>query len=89
VRTVAQETTYYAIIGRGHTSSDPTGLARRVLAGDGVIDESLRRDLTWGHTNAIAEWDRGEELTRDLVKISEAEAGQLIERFREKWNREG
>ena len=86
---MANETKYYAIIGRGHKSSDPTGLARRVVLRDGIIDESLRRDLTWGHTNAIVEWNRGEELTRDLIEVSEAEAHALIERFREKWSQEG
>ena len=86
---MANETKYYAIIGRGHKSSDPTGLARRVVLRDGIIDESLRRDLTWGHTNAIVEWNRGEELTRDLIEVSEAEAQAFIERFRKKWSQEG
>ena len=85
---MADETKYYAIIGRGHKSSDPTGLARRVVLGDGIIDESLRRDLTWGHTSAIVEWNRGEELTRDLIEVTEAEANELIERFREQWGQE-
>jgi len=85
---VTDEIKYYAIIGRGRKSSDPTGLARRVVLRDGIIDESLRRDLTWGHTNAIVEWNRGEEITRDLVEISEAEAQALIERFREKWRQQ-
>jgi len=85
---VSDETRYYAIVGRGHTPSDPTGLARRVVLNDGITDESLRRDLTWGHTTAIVEWNRGEELTRDLVEISEVEAQALIERFREKWSQE-
>ena len=76
---------YYAIIGRGRTTSNPSGLARRSILGGGVIDESLRRDMTWGHTTAIVEWDRGEEITRYLVEISEAEAQRLIERFRERW----
>lgn len=86
---MTNETKYYAIIGRGHKSSDPTGLARRVVVGDGIIDESLRRDLSWGYTNAIVEWNRGEELTRDLIEVSQAEAEALIERFREKWGRGG
>jgi hypothetical protein len=80
------EVHYYAIIGRGRAKSDPSGLARRSIVGNEVTDESLRRDMTWGHTTAIAEWDRGEELTRDLVEISEAEAEALVERFREKWS---
>jgi hypothetical protein len=80
------ERRYYAIIGRGRTRSDPSGLARRSVLDNEVVDESLRRDMTWGHTTAIVEWDRGEELTRDLTEISEAEAEALIERFREKWS---
>jgi hypothetical protein len=83
------EIRYYAIIGRGRTTSDPSGLARRIVLDDKVIDESLRRDMTWGQTSAIAEWDRGEELTRDLVEISPTEAEGVIERFREKWSEEG
>lgn len=79
------EVHYYAIVGRGRTTSDPSGLARRSVLGDEVRDESLHRDLTWGHTTAIAEWNRGEELTRDLVEISEDEAQELVERFRRKW----
>jgi hypothetical protein len=79
------EIRYYAIVGRGRTVSDPSGLARRSLADNKVVDESLRRDMTWGHTSAIVEWDRGEELTRDLIEISPAQAEELIARFREKW----
>ena len=79
------ETNYYAIILRGHTTSDPSGLARRRVIDDIVVDESLRRDMTWAQTSAIAEWDHGEELTLDLVEISGAEALELIERFRERW----
>jgi hypothetical protein len=86
---VADETKYYAIVERGYASSKPTGLARRTTLNDGIIDESLRRDLTWGHTSAIVEWNRGEELTRDLIEVSEAEAMEIIERFREKWGQEG
>jgi hypothetical protein len=77
---------YYAIIGRGRAKSNPSGLARRSVLGDEVVDESLRRDMTWGPTSAITEWDRGEELTRDLVEISGVEAQELIERFWEKWS---
>ena len=79
------ETRYFAIIVRGHTASDPSGLARRRVIDDIVVDESLRRDMTWAQTSAIAEWDHGEELTLDLVEISGAEALELIERFRERW----
>ena len=82
---MADQIRYYAIVGRGRTSDNPSGLARRRDVDGNLVDESLRGDLSWGHTTAIAEWDRGEELTRDLVEISEAEAEQLIERFRQEW----
>jgi hypothetical protein len=82
---MANQIRYYAIVGRGRTPDNPSGLARRRDIGGNAIDESLRGDLSWGDTTAIAEWDRGEELTRDLVEISEADAVQLIERFRERW----
>ena len=80
---------YYAIVGRGRTLDSPSGLARRRNVDGNLIDESLRRDMSWGHTTAISEWDRGEELTRDLVEVSEVEAEALVERFREKWGAEG
>ena len=83
------EAEFYAIIGRGRAPSDPSGLARRTKDGDETIDQSLRRDLSWGPTTAINEWEYGEELAQDLKKISKREADDLIERFREKWGREG
>jgi hypothetical protein len=78
-------TTYYAVVAIGRAKSDPSGLARRQhIEGDGFVDESLRRDLTWGHTSAIAEWKR-DALDFELAEISEEEAEALIERFRQKW----
>ena len=81
--------TYYAVVSGNRTTQDPSGLARRRhLATGGFEDEALRRDLTWGHTSAIVEWNR-DAMDFGLVEISEAEAGELIERFREKWSRKG
>jgi hypothetical protein len=82
---MTEDVRYYAIVGRGRSANDPSGLARRRSVGGDIIDESLRADGSWGDTTAVAEWDRGEELTRDLIEISEAEAQALIERFRERW----
>ena len=84
-----EEAQYYAIIGRGEAPSDPSGLARRIKDGDETVDQSLRRDLTWGPTTAIAMWDYGEDLGQDLKKISLHEADELIERFRDRWSQEG
>jgi hypothetical protein len=50
----------------------------------GFVDEALHRDLTWGPTSAIAEWKR-DAMDFSLVEISEGDATQLIERFRESW----
>jgi hypothetical protein len=84
-----EETQYYAIIGRGESPSRPSGLARRTKDTDGTVDESLRRDLSWGPTTAIAEWDYGENLIQDLRPISKQEAYELIERFRMNWSQQG
>jgi hypothetical protein len=84
-----KETQYYAIIGRGDAPTDPSGLARRIKDGEQIVDQSLRRDLSWGPTTAIADWDYGEDLIQDLKKISNQEADELIERFREMWGQEG
>ena len=82
---MADEVTYYAVVSGDGTSSDPSGLARRRrLQAGGFVDEALRRDLTWGHTSAIVEWKR-DAMDFNLVEISEADAAQLIERFRGKW----
>ena len=82
---MANHATYYAVIARGRAKTDPSGLARRRhIEDDGFVDESLRRDLTWGHTSAIAEWKR-DALDFELAEISEEEAQALIERFRQQW----
>ncbi len=85
---MTEKVQFYAIVGRGRSADNPSGLVRRRTGHGEPIDESLRRDLSWGTTIAIEEWTRGEELTRDLVEISEADANALVERFREKWGRE-
>lgn len=77
---------YYAILRDGDTADSPSGLARRTFTAQGRLDEALRRDFTWGRDSAIYEWERGEELGSDLVEVSEAEALELVERFRRKWD---
>lgn len=82
---MADEATYYAVVSGDGTSSDPSGLARRRRSqAGGFVNEALRRDLTWGHTSAIVEWKR-DAMDFNLIEISEADAAQLIEQFREKW----
>jgi len=79
---------YYAIVGSGRTPENPSGLARRVISADGQVDEALRRDLSWQRDAAIIEWEYG-DAGADLVEISKDKAQDLIERFREKWSRDG
>jgi hypothetical protein len=81
---MAENVTYYAIIWGGRPNT-PSGLARRTLTPDGPLDEAIRGDLSWERDSVIYEWERGEELSTELVEISEAEAAELIERFRAEW----
>jgi hypothetical protein len=75
--------TYYSIFIGG--TSSPAGIARRKIRGDGGIeDEMLRRSMSWEPDSLIAEWKRG-DATEDLVEISEQDARELVERFRERW----
>jgi hypothetical protein len=76
---------YYAIVRDGDAPDHPSGLARRTFTAQGRLDETLRYDLSWRRDSAIYEWERGEETGATLAEISEREALQLIERFREKW----
>jgi len=78
-------TQFYAVVGAGRTSDDPSGLARRRHVPGGFIDESLRRDLTWEQAAVIADWKRGGASGQDLVEVSEDEALRLVEHFRAQW----
>jgi hypothetical protein len=81
--------TYFAVIGTNRSIDNPTGLARRRFTEEGPVDESINRGLSWVFTDAIYQWERGENFGPDLVEISEGEAEELIARFREQWGREG
>jgi hypothetical protein len=81
---MAEKTQYYAIVGVGRAADDPSGVARRQYTVAGRVDESLRRDLTWGPTSTVTDWEYGNH-AGELVEVSEEEAERLIERFREKW----
>jgi hypothetical protein len=81
---MTDKVSYYSIIGVGRSAEDPSGLARRTYTGVARVDESLRRDLTWGPTTAVTDWEYG-NLPGELVEINAGEAEALVERFREKW----
>jgi hypothetical protein len=82
---LAENVTYYAVVGASRTIDNPSGLVRRRQAAGGPVDESLTRDLSWRFTDAIYQQERGENFGPDLVEISEEEARVLIDRFRERW----
>lgn len=79
---------YYAITGVGRNPTDPSGLVRRRITEAGRIDEALRKDMTWERDTAIIEWEYG-NLIGTLTEISEAEAQELVDRFREEWSEDG
>jgi len=76
------EITYYAMLRDGSHLKTPAGLVRRVVDEEGVADEGLKHDLTWGPSPLLVESERG-DLTYEFVRISEGEAAAIIERFRE------
>jgi hypothetical protein len=85
---VAGDISYYAIVGAGRTAQAPSGLARRRYAGpdgDIMLDEALRRELTWEPDSAIVEWEYG-AVGADLVRISEAAAARLVAGWRVLWD---
>lgn len=82
---MADEVSYYAVVGLGRTVLRPSGLARRRYTEAGPVDEALRRDLTWEPDSAIVEWEYG-EVGSDLVEISETAADRLIDGFRALWD---
>ena len=84
---MADEVSYYAIVGAGRTVQAPSGLARRRYEATGPVDEALRRDLTWAPDSAIVEWEYG-EVGADLVEISQTTADQLIAGFQAMWGEE-
>jgi hypothetical protein len=82
---LAEDVRYFAVVGDGRTIDDPSGLVRRRTTAAGQVDESIRRDLSWGFTDALQQQQRGENFGPDLVEISSADAAALIERFRARW----
>jgi hypothetical protein len=76
---------YYVIVAnQGNRTA--SGLARRTLSDAGPVDETLRRDLTWGPDSAIVEWEYA-DLGAELVRIDEQEAENLTHAFRARWGR--
>jgi hypothetical protein len=79
-----QETRYYAVVSPSRTRENPSGLARRRFTPEGPVDESLLRNFTWTWSPVIYVRENG-DVGQDLFEITEAEANEIIERFRSRW----
>jgi hypothetical protein len=75
---------YYAIVTVSRSVRAASGLARRIFAAEGPVDETLRRDLTWQADSVIVEWEYGDVGT-ELVRVSDEEAEQLSGSFQARW----
>jgi hypothetical protein len=82
---MAERITYYALVRGGNGIEAATGLIRRRETAEGRADESFGRDLRWQPSSALFDWEMSDVSSRKLVEISEAEAAELIERFRAEW----
>jgi hypothetical protein len=72
-----EQITYYAIIGEYSSRDRPGGVLRRVERDGGSTDEVFARDLNWEFSPLLYEAERG-DLMFEFVKISEAEADQIV-----------
>jgi hypothetical protein len=83
---MSETVTYYEVILADGSGDNPAGLARRRRLEHGaVLDEMLRRDLSWQTDSVIVEWKRGDSV-EELREISADEAAVLVERFRQRWS---
>jgi L-ribulose-5-phosphate 3-epimerase UlaE len=82
---MVEKITYYAMLLEGDTRRNPSGVSRRRECDDGLLDEAFQRNLSWAPTPLIASWKRG-DTTFDFIEISEDEANQIIDAFREQWS---
>ena len=86
---MADSVTYYAIVNELSTRERPAGVFRRRRFDDGGMeDEAFSRDLTWRRSWLLASAERG-DTANDFVEISEDEANQIVERFRQRARPEG
>ena len=75
--------TYYAIVNQFSSREQPAGVFRRTYFEDGGMeDEAFSRDMAWERSWLLASAERG-DTANDFVEISEDEANQIVERFRQ------
>ena len=79
---MAQTITYYAIIDEFSSRDRPGGVLRRVVDGNGQVDEAFSPDLTWEFSPLFYAAERGDSMF-EFVPITEDEADRIVERIRE------
>jgi hypothetical protein len=79
---MAQTITYYAIIDEFSSRERPGGVLRRVVDGNGQVDEAFTADLTWEFSSLLYAAERGDTMF-EFVPITEDEADQIVARIRE------
>jgi hypothetical protein len=77
------ETTYFARLRPGKTVSSPSWLLRRVVSGQGTVDELLGRDGQWRSSEMLVRAERG-ELPGTVKRVS-AELAQSLVRTAQWW----
>lgn len=81
---MSNKITFYAILGRKATVDEPLGLLRRLEFDNGWEDEGLRKDMSWGFTPLIVQWERS-NYDNELVEVSHEQASRIVEYFRRKF----
>jgi hypothetical protein len=79
---MAQTITYYAIIDEFSSRDRPGGVLRRVVNGDGHVDEAFSPELTWEFSPLFYAAERGDTMF-EFVPINKVEADQIVARIRE------
>ncbi len=75
--------TYYAVVDELSSREQPAGVFRRTYFDDGGMDdEAFTRNMVWERSGLLASAERG-DTANDFVEISEDEANQIVERFRQ------
>lgn len=73
--------TYYAIVDDFSSRERPAGVLRRIKDERGRRDETFGRDLKWGFSPALIEYEHGDSV-RKFYPITEEEAERIVERIR-------
>jgi hypothetical protein len=80
---MADEVTYYAIVDELSSRERPAGVFRRTyFEAGGKRDEAFSRDGKWERSSLMVSAERG-DLENEFIEISEQEAEELVNRFRE------